>query len=242
MAISRPPNSTMTNEVSVFLASLKSVSSAKPCRTSVRIKSPIAKGSYLRCYRAAQQTSAEHRDGKAGPGHHRCIHRRVAARHLWGIPDHDGRLCAYRTAIPNTLEDRADDFAMLIKVYRAAVEGEARYSPAEVAAVEGGGGPNHGPSRSGPHLHFDCRAVQSQHAYERSALHSPDERLLEEMGEPLGRCCAMVCVLQFLPGSQILAGNASDGGRDQRPHLELAGAPGCRVKPLSETRSGCSFW
>jgi IS1 family transposase len=42
----------------------------------------------------------------------------------------------YRTAIPNTLEDRADDFAMLIKVYRAAVEGEARYSPAEVAAVE----------------------------------------------------------------------------------------------------------
>jgi IS1 family transposase len=41
----------------------------------------------------------------------------------------------YRTAIPNTLEDRCD-FAMLIKVYRASVEGEARYSPAEVAGVE----------------------------------------------------------------------------------------------------------
>jgi IS1 family transposase len=41
----------------------------------------------------------------------------------------------YCTAIPNTLEDRAD-FAMLIKVYRAASEGEARYSPAEVASVE----------------------------------------------------------------------------------------------------------
>jgi IS1 family transposase len=41
----------------------------------------------------------------------------------------------YRTAIPNTLADRCD-FAMLIKVYRAAVEGEARYSPAEVASVE----------------------------------------------------------------------------------------------------------
>ena len=37
----------------------------------------------------------------------------------------------YRNAIPNTLEDRCD-FAMLIKVYRAASEGEARYSPAEV--------------------------------------------------------------------------------------------------------------
>jgi transposase-like protein/IS1 family transposase len=41
----------------------------------------------------------------------------------------------YRYAISNTLEDRAN-FAMLIKVYRAASEGEARYSPAEVAAVE----------------------------------------------------------------------------------------------------------
>jgi hypothetical protein len=37
-------------------------------------------------------------------------------------------------AIPDTLKDRCD-FAMLIKVYRTAVEGEARYSPAEVAAV-----------------------------------------------------------------------------------------------------------
>jgi transposase-like protein/IS1 family transposase len=41
----------------------------------------------------------------------------------------------YRTSIPNTLSDRAD-FAMLIKVYRAPSEGEARYSPAEVASVE----------------------------------------------------------------------------------------------------------
>lgn len=41
----------------------------------------------------------------------------------------------YKTAIPNTLEDRCD-YAMLIKVYKAASEGEARYSPAEVASVE----------------------------------------------------------------------------------------------------------
>jgi len=41
----------------------------------------------------------------------------------------------YRNAIPNTLGDRAD-FAMLIKVYKAASEGEARYSPPEVASVE----------------------------------------------------------------------------------------------------------
>jgi transposase-like protein/IS1 family transposase len=41
----------------------------------------------------------------------------------------------YKTAIPDTLGDRVD-FAQLIKVYRAPSEGEARYSPAEVASVE----------------------------------------------------------------------------------------------------------
>jgi IS1 family transposase len=41
----------------------------------------------------------------------------------------------YRSAIDNTLGDRVD-FAQLIKVYRASVEGDARYSPAEVSSVE----------------------------------------------------------------------------------------------------------
>ncbi len=42
----------------------------------------------------------------------------------------------YRTSIPTTLHDRLTGYAMLIKVYRASQEGEARYSPAEVASVE----------------------------------------------------------------------------------------------------------
>ena len=42
----------------------------------------------------------------------------------------------YRSAITTTLEDRLAGFAQLIKVYRAGTEGEARYSPAEVAATE----------------------------------------------------------------------------------------------------------
>jgi transposase-like protein/IS1 family transposase len=41
----------------------------------------------------------------------------------------------YRTAIPDTLRDRAS-FAQLIKVYRATPEGERRYSPAEVVSTE----------------------------------------------------------------------------------------------------------
>ena len=43
---------------------------------------------------------------------------------------------AYKSAITTTLHDRLTGFAQLIKVYRAASEGEARYSPAEVASVE----------------------------------------------------------------------------------------------------------
>jgi len=42
----------------------------------------------------------------------------------------------YRSAITTTLHDRLTGFAQLIKVYRAASEGEARYSPAEVKSVE----------------------------------------------------------------------------------------------------------
>ncbi len=47
----------------------------------------------------------------------------------------DGFAC-YRSAVTNTLHDRLTGFAQLIKVYRAPSEGEARYSPAEVASVE----------------------------------------------------------------------------------------------------------
>jgi hypothetical protein len=42
----------------------------------------------------------------------------------------------YRSAITTTLHDRLTGFAQLIKVYRAASEGEGRYSLAEVASVE----------------------------------------------------------------------------------------------------------
>ncbi len=41
----------------------------------------------------------------------------------------------YKTAIPDTFGNRVD-YAMLIKIYRAAPEGERRYSPAEVDSVE----------------------------------------------------------------------------------------------------------
>jgi hypothetical protein len=41
----------------------------------------------------------------------------------------------YKTSIPGTFGNYVD-YAMLIKVYRAAPEGERKYSPAEVSSVE----------------------------------------------------------------------------------------------------------
>ena len=46
------------------------------------------------------------------------------------------RFAPYRSAITTTLHDRITGFAQLIKVNRSSQEGEARYSPAEVASVE----------------------------------------------------------------------------------------------------------
>ena len=81
----------------------------------------------------------------------------------------------YRSAITTTLHDRLTGFAQLIKVYRTPQDGEKRYSPAEVQSVEVV--PNHGPARPGTHLHFDCRALQSEPANERAPVHASDERV-----------------------------------------------------------------
>ena len=58
---------------------------------------------------------------------------RLATRGSFQVTS-DGFAC-YRTAVADALGDRCS-FVQLIKIYRATPEGERRYSPAEVAAVE----------------------------------------------------------------------------------------------------------
>jgi transposase-like protein/IS1 family transposase len=60
--------------------------------------------------------------------------RHVTARARFQITT-DG-FAPYRSAITTTLHDRITGFAQLIKVYRSSQEGEARYSPAEVASTQ----------------------------------------------------------------------------------------------------------
>jgi transposase-like protein/IS1 family transposase len=59
--------------------------------------------------------------------------RHVTARSPFQVTT-DG-FAPYRSAITTTLHDRLTGFAQLVKVYRSSQEGEARYSPAEVAST-----------------------------------------------------------------------------------------------------------
>jgi len=98
----------------------------------------------------------------------------------------------YRSAIATTLHDRLTGFAQLIKVYRASQEGEARYSPSEVASTEAV------PIMGQPDPERICTSI-----VERSNLaphgplsvHATHERLQQEVGEPLRRRDALVLLV-----------------------------------------------
>jgi len=88
------------------------------------------------------------------------------------------------------------DYAQLIKFYRASVEGEARYSPAEVAQVVEipvMGRPD--PARICTSI-VECSNLSLRMSIPRFTRLT---NAFSKTGEPLGRCCAVVCVLQLLP-------------------------------------------
>jgi IS1 family transposase len=99
----------------------------------------------------------------------------------------------YRSAITTTLHDKITGFAQLIKVYQAASEGEGRYSPAEVASTQVV------PIMGQPDPGRICTSiVERSNLSTRMSLrrfYTNDECLFKEVGEPLGRCCALVLLV-----------------------------------------------
>ena len=55
---------------------------------------------------------------------------------------------------------------------------------------------------------------------EHQPIHAIDERLLEEMGEPLGGGCSVVRILQLLPSPPDVENNASGQGRNCRQNMD----------------------
>ena len=59
-------------------------------------------------------------------------------------------------------------------------------------------------------------------------------RFLEEVGESESGAGPALCVLQFLPGSWQTAGDASDGGGNQRSCVDVAGASANSLNDASD--------
>jgi len=110
------------------------------------------------------------------------------------------------------------DYAMLNKIYGASPESaKGRYGPAECIGVTKAA--DRRKARSQARLDVLCRAQQPNSEDAQSALHSPDERLLEEIRKPrlLGR--PVRHVLQFCQGSFDIAHVPRDGGWRQQDAL-----------------------
>ena len=65
-------------------------------------------------------------------------------------------------------------------------------------------------------------AEAATHDSDADAPHyAADERLQHEVGEPMGRILPLVCLLQFLPDSPDVKGDACDGSGDHKSGVEF---------------------
>lgn len=138
----------------------------------------------------------------------------------------------YRSAIPNTLEDRCD-FAMLIKVYRASAEGDARYSPAEVASVE------EVPVMGRPDYSRICTSIVERSNLSLRMGIRRFTRLTNAFSKKWENHWAavapLVWLLQFLPFAQIVARYSRNGRWNFRSRLDRARIAGGRLSHWKPT-------
>ncbi len=117
---------------------------------------------------------------------------------------------AYLTAVEEFFGNGVD-FAQLVKVYGTEPAGDGRYAPPKVTETISTTITDN--PKSSAYLHVLRRAAELDHPHDVPAVHPADQCLLEEAGEPQGGLGPALRLLQFLPDSPDLAGDACDGGR-----------------------------
>jgi transposase-like protein/IS1 family transposase len=136
----------------------------------------------------------------------------------------------YVSAITTTLSDRCD-FAQLIKVYRANSEGEARYSPAEVASVEAV------PVMGRPDPERMCTSIVERNNLSTRMSVRRFTRLTNAFSKKWENHWAAVAVwfafYNFCRVHKSLRVHARDGCGNQQPHLERTRTTGgCVIRWL----------
>ena len=114
----------------------------------------------------------------------------------------------YLAAVEDAFGDDID-YAMLVKVYGADNNPEKRYSPAVCLGCK----TQESDRRTRPETHLNVLrgTPESDDADVDAAVYPPDERLLEEAGEPRGDRGPILHVLQLRPGASDAPRHASNG-------------------------------
>ena len=110
------------------------------------------------------------------------------------------------------------DYAMLVKVYGAAPEGQRRYSPADLHRRAQAS--RRRQSRPQAFQHVVCRAPKSQDPHGQSSHDEAHERLFKEGRKPRAYDGDLFHALQFRAHPSDVENHARDGGRG---HLEALG-------------------
>jgi transposase-like protein/IS1 family transposase len=98
----------------------------------------------------------------------------------------------YYDAIHTALGVRVD-YAQLIKVFESSADEEHRYLA--TTSNRGNSEADVGESRRGAYLHVACRETESFNPYGHEAHDAVDKWFQQEVGEPKGSLCGVVCFL-----------------------------------------------
>ncbi len=128
----------------------------------------------------------------------------------------------YAAAVDDAFGAEGVDYAQLHKTYEGDAFGPRKYSPPQITGIAKK--PIFGIARGDARLDELRRTEQPQHPHGEPPLHAPDERVLEEAGEPRRGDRAPLRAPQFRPDPPEPSRDPGDGGGHRDDGLERGGS------------------